>query len=248
MPPVSPTAEEILDPVQRPAPTRSHKKKAAAKPAANPVAEQRLRELEAKDPARKAPAKTAKARSALAERLRQGLEDFPSIDILERRLMNPEGAPSEPIRLRDQSEPMEIRWINTEIPGRYHDVTRYGGYVPVKMGELLDPKEVSDLQESPDGVVTRGERGKEVLMKMPKRYYDAIQRKRSTIEQNRLRNSRNVKNELMEAAGSQSHTYKDTEGNTVTVSGDEAAHRVGAFFGEVKSYRETIQFTDEAEA
>lgn len=237
------TPDTVVDDVAAPKPKRSHKKQPPA------PARSRLDALERENKrlAPPPPPKPNRARTAQAAALRKGLEDYPAIDILERRLLNPEGTPSEPIQLRGQSEPMELRWINTELPGRYHEVTRYGGYVPVRTEELRDKNEVSDLQESPDGYVTRGERGREVLMKIPKRYYDAIQRKRAEIELRKLRSSAGIKRTLMEEAGGQSHTYKDADGQTRTISGDEAAHGVGQFFGEITSSRERIQFVEGGE-
>lgn len=226
--------------------SRSHKKKPTAP--APPSVARRLAELDAKDPTPKVdPRRAAAARSPQRERLRKGLEKYPAIDILERRLLNPHGTPSEPIQLKNQPEPMEIHWFNGEIPGRTHEARHYLGYLPVHVNELVSRDEVSDLQESPEGYVTRGERGREWLGKMPKRWYDAIQLKKAAIEAKRLRSSSTVKRDLQEAAGSQAHAYVDAEGNRRTASGDEAASAVGGFFGEVKSFRETIQFTDEAE-
>lgn len=222
---------------------RSHKKKKPAPRSAAPKPAAAAAPVSAAPTA--TPAKRTRPRDPQLDTLRKGLETFPSIDILERRLLNPEGTPSEPIRLQGQSEPMEIRWINTAIPNRYHDVTRYGGYVPVKVSELADPKEVSDLTESPDGFVTRGERGAEVLMKIPKRYYDAIQQKRAVMETKKLRNSARIKADIAEAAAGQSHTYTDPSGTTRSISGDEAASGVASFFGDVQSFRETIQFSSE---
>jgi hypothetical protein len=242
----------ISDAAPRPtAPKRSHKKKPVKRAAAPPPAvANRLAALDARDPAppRAQPRTAAPTRSPQRERLRKGLEKYPAIDILERRLLNPHGTPSEPIQLKDQPEPMELHWFNGEIPGRTHEARHYLGYLPVHVNELVSRDEVSDLQESPEGCVTRGERGREWLGKIPKRWYDAIQRKKAEVETKRLRNSATVKRDLMETAGSQEHAYTDADGNRHTTSGDEAANAVGGFFGEVRSYRETIQFTDEAEA
>jgi hypothetical protein len=258
MPPFTNEPEHISDAAPRQtAPKRLHKKKKAAPKAAAPppAVADRLAALDARDPAtrRVDQRKAAAARSPQRERLRKGLEKYPAIDILERRLLNPHGTPSEPIQLKDQPEPMELHWFNGEIPGRTHEARHYLGYLPVHVNELVSRDEVSDLQESPDGCVTRGERGREWLGKIPKRWYDAIQRKKADVEARRLRSSSTVKKDLLEAAASTSHRFIDSEGQAVTVSGDEAAsmmlgNQEGGFFGEVKSYRETIQFTDEADA
>lgn len=216
----------------------------------NPVAAARVDELE-RQAAKTRPQAPTRSRHVVKKKsaLRAQLGDYPAVDVLERRLLNPFGIPSEPIRLQNQPYPMELRWINKGIPNRYHEVTRYGGYVPVKASELADRNEVSDLVESPDGFVTRGERGEEVLMKMPKAAYDAIQKKRAEIETRNLRDSHRVKRNLVEAAASQDHTfkYRDPNGDEreVTMSGDEAAAIGAQFFGEVNSFRERIEFQEQ---
>ena len=89
----------------------------------------------------------------------------PNISVLERRLQNPFGDGSPAIRLKEPGWTLHV--INANLrPGRYHDVTRNKGWVPVEATEIDgDPLDFGfDVK---DGRVVRGERGQEVLVKMP---------------------------------------------------------------------------------
>jgi hypothetical protein len=98
---------------------------------------------------------------------------LPRISVLERRLQNPFGDGSPAVRLKEQGWTLHI--VNSALrPGRYHDVTRNKGWVPVEVGEIDgDPMDFGfDVK---DGRIVRGERGQEVLVKMPTRDYTEIQ-------------------------------------------------------------------------
>lgn len=98
---------------------------------------------------------------------------LPSISVLERRLQNPFGEGSPAVRLKQQGWTLHV--INSALrSGRYHDVTRNKGWVPVEVGEIDgDPMDFGfDVK---DGRIVRGERGQEVLVKMPTRDYEQIQ-------------------------------------------------------------------------
>ena len=85
--------------------------------------------------------------------------------IIERRLQNPFGDGSPKIELNDPG--MTTHVVNTALrPGRFHDVTRNKGWEPVAPEDLAgNPEDYGfDVKE---GRVVRGERGQEVLMKMP---------------------------------------------------------------------------------
>ena len=98
---------------------------------------------------------------------------LPSISVLERRLQNPFGEGSPPVKLKQQGWTLHV--VNANLrPGRYHDVVRNKGWVPVEATEIDgDPMDFGfDIK---DGRVVRGERGQEVLVKMPTRDYESIQ-------------------------------------------------------------------------
>lgn len=107
------------------------------------------------------PAKTSETTTAL-----------PSISVLERRLQNPFGEGSIPIKMKQPGWTLHI--INASLrSGRYHDVVRNKGWVPVEANEIDgDPADFGfDVKE---GRVVRGERGSEVLVKMPTKDYQRI--------------------------------------------------------------------------
>jgi hypothetical protein len=101
---------------------------------------------------------------------------YPKIDIVERRIRSG-GSNELPLRavaLKDQPEPMVTRIINTDLPGRYWQTTEDLGWTPVAPEELLGG--VSGDLRVVDGRVVAGEHGKEVLVKMPRRLYEAVSR------------------------------------------------------------------------
>jgi hypothetical protein len=101
-------------------------------------------------------------------------EAIQQAEILARRIENPVLGGSTAIRL--QTPGLICRWINTEVyTGRYQTAVRLQGWLPVKVTDLLDLREVHDLVASPDGYVTRGEKGKEILCAMPEADYRRIQ-------------------------------------------------------------------------
>jgi hypothetical protein len=120
------------------------------------------------------------------EQMREAFKDLDSIDILDRRLTNPEAELVLPIRLKDEPSHAQdpqgakrrwyLRWFNTSIPNRFHSATASQGYVPVLWEELQDREIVSNAFGGSDQV-RRGDRGVEVLCKMPLVYYLAIKKK-----------------------------------------------------------------------
>jgi hypothetical protein len=97
----------------------------------------------------------------------------PRISVLERRLQNPFGDGSPAVTLKDPGWTVHV--INTIIrPGRYHDVVRNKGWVPV-LPEDIDGQAEDFGFDVKEGRIVRGERGSEVLMKMPTSEYSQIQ-------------------------------------------------------------------------
>lgn len=99
---------------------------------------------------------------------------LPKVTVLDRRLRNPFGAPSQAITLKEGG-PWEIRWVDAELrPGRLHDMTRNKGWIYITPEELDGTPDEYGLTAK-EGRLVRGEHGREVLMKMPKAEYDQIQ-------------------------------------------------------------------------
>lgn len=115
--------------------------------------------------------------------LRESFGDLASIDILERRMENPDADMVLPIRLKDEpaaaTDPLGLnrrwylRWFNTSLPNRFHSATAQLGYVPVLWTELQDREQVTNAHAGSDQV-RRGDRGVEVLCKIPMAAYRKI--------------------------------------------------------------------------
>lgn len=149
----------------------------------------------------------------------------PRISVLERRLVDPNQRSSAPISLKDAG--MTVRWVNSAIEGRYHRAVHEQGWEPVRKDELADANEIADLVDSPDGVVRRGERGKEVLMKMPRDVCDRIQDRKVEVRKQRARSSSRQKEELLTAVAGR--------------HGPEAADYIGRHIkGEIIESTETV--------
>lgn len=160
-------------------------------------------------------------------------EDFPSIDLLERRLLDPSGPVSLPIRLIDEpsvdvdpqgkKRKWYLRWVNTAMPGRYHTMTQTMGYQPVRWDEISNREQIADRFEGTgpnlDGLVRRGEHGKDLLMKIPFVYYLRIKKR-----QQELAERRNAPNALKEQLQEEAHLRL----------GAEAADGVGGLIGDLK--------------
>jgi len=94
------------------------------------------------------------------------------ISVLERRLQNPFGEGSPPIRLKEAGWTLHV--VNGALrPGRFHDVVRNKGWVPVTPEEI-EGDALDFGFDVKDGRVVRGERGQEVLVKMPTADYTLI--------------------------------------------------------------------------
>lgn len=101
---------------------------------------------------------------------------YPALDVIERRIATGDSNVGRvvTVRLLNQPEPMEVRIINTAQAGRFYQVTQELGWVPVEPHEV-DGGLSGDMR-AVDGRVVMGERGGDVLMKMPVRYRKQIQR------------------------------------------------------------------------
>ena len=166
-------------------------------------------------------------RAALVERFK----DFPAIDVLERRLDNPNDPGTLPLILKDEPEqhcvstdhwvkqreriiggrprclsgglPFRkwyVRWINLGEHNRWNTV-KARGYVPVEVAELSDENAIADLHVSEkDTYVRRGERGLEVLHKMPLAFFLELQHL-DELQRRKLTNAKTVKRRVTEDAG-----------------------------------------------
>jgi len=155
-------------------------------------------------------------------------------DIWERRLLNPDGVSSQPIRIKTPG--MRIRWINLTNPGRYHRARFEQGWVPVLQNELVDEREIHGVSYTTEGYVCRGEKKGEMLMKLPEAIFKRIQKRRSDLN----KKSYDTLRESMASAGSTHFSNKYG-----TKGGDQAAEAVGNFRGDIKFGSERVSSDSE---
>lgn len=160
----------------------------------------------------------------------------PQIDILERRLAGGSvfGLGSPTIELKEPG--WECRWFNSEVAADHiWRAKNRKGWDNVRPEELADPEQIGGYQTSPDGFVVRGEKGREVLLKMPSDYRRQIERKKA---QENIRNMdpHRQKVQVAEAAGKQ--------------FGDEAGSFINKnvnLIGNITTTRERIAVSPDAE-
>lgn len=106
----------------------------------------------------------------------------PDLTVFDRRILgNPFGDGSPAVRLKENG--WTVRVVNTQLkPGRYHDIVRNKLWVPVLPDDLEGQAEDYGF-DIKDGRVVRGERGIEVLVKMPTEQFRAIQMRKDAINQ-----------------------------------------------------------------
>src|SRR5712671_7083756 len=69
-------------------------------------------------------------------------------------------------------EPMTTTWINTEEPGRFHHVVNTLGWHPVRIEWLKAGTMSGAWTGSPEGYLTRGEKGADIACLMPTRFFN----------------------------------------------------------------------------
>jgi hypothetical protein len=116
--------------------------------------------------------------------LREEFKDIPNIDIVEQRVLAGTDANTD-IRLIDEpgmlvdpqatSRKWKLRWFNFATEGRSQRATQEG-YVKVKWTELKDAESIATMERI-DEFVRIGEKGKEVLHKIPLKLF-AYKKKR----------------------------------------------------------------------
>lgn len=113
------------------------------------------------------------------------------------RLQNVFNEPSAPINLHDASR--ECRWFNAAIATDHIWRSKRKGWDQVRLGDVVDPEQIGGYNVSPEGYITRGERGHEVLMSMPKEVRQAVQA--AKIRQNiaTMGNPNAMKNDVVNA-------------------------------------------------
>lgn len=161
--------------------------------------------------------------------LKDAFKDFPAIDLLERRFLDPRDPGSLPILLKDEApdacvnsehqskvKPGQVRcgicqkparkwfvyWGNTAKEGRHSQIMAKA-YVPVEVSELRDEMDVADLVKQADDhnrvYVRRGDRGKDLLYKQPLAAWNLIKRKARELKAAQMQSATKRRDALAEA-------------------------------------------------
>lgn len=117
------------------------------------------------------------------------------------RLQNPFNEPSAPIGLKDDTR--ECRWFNAALATDHIWRNKRKGWDQVRPSDILDLEQLGGYNKSPEGFITRGERGQEVLMSMPKVVRQAIQLAKTRLNNATMGNPNAMKAEVVNAAGNQ---------------------------------------------
>lgn len=127
--------------------------------------------------------------------------EVPRVSILERRLQNPLGVPAAPVRLKDRSQ--FPRWFNSSLVHDRFWAAQNLGWVGVKPEDVIDLKQIGGYGKSPDGYIVRGERGQEMLMSIPKTFWDQLQLAKTKKNLEMMRDTQGEQARALEAAGKQ---------------------------------------------
>lgn len=122
------------------------------------------------------------------------------VSVLDRRLNDPFGEPSIPVQFKDVS--LIARWFNGAIStDKIWRAQHVKGWATVTPAMLVDIDQIGGFDLSPAGYITRGERGHEVLMCMPRAAYDQIQMAKTRKNLANMGDSGRTKAEVVNAAG-----------------------------------------------
>jgi len=118
----------------------------------------------------------------------------------------------QPFGVRDDAIPLRepgkyaLRIAHSQLhASRHYDMAHKLGYVPVVVGDLAEgvTPESLGFRVGEDGRLCRGERGDEVLYKMERAAYDAIQMKKAEANTRALRSEAAAKQDAANAAAQQ---------------------------------------------
>ncbi len=125
----------------------------------------------------------------------------PRVEVLERRLQNPFGEPSAPVTLKDAAR--VCRWFNADKGADAIWRAKQKGWDQVTPEEVFDLEQIGGYTVDASGFIVRGERGKEVLMSMPKEWRERIEYQKAKINSRDMGNPSAIRRDVIEAAGAQ---------------------------------------------
>lgn len=135
-----------------------------------------------------------------------------------------------------------VRWVNVTWEGRWAAI-KAKGYVPVEIADLKDEQDVADLVRQPESggqlYVRRGDRGQEILCKMPLELFTYIKRQQRDAYAKRNNSKKAMVSDLAEAAGAE---LGDEAGQTIHDGGIrvESMKRTKTTLGEESADNDAI--------
>jgi len=148
-----------------------------------------------------------------------------SLKLIERRLLNPYQNDDVPVLIREKG--FELRWFNGAQDGRLYKAVHALGWRPVHVRELIEKSQIVDLVESPEGHVTRGEKGREMLMKFPTDAFRQLQRRKVSIRESGDLHRKDAKEQTHMLAEATSERFGGQAGDAVAkFRGTTGSHRI----------------------
>lgn len=168
-------------------------------------------------------------------------DQIPDFSVVERRIKFGDEnvlAGTQTIELVNQPEPMYLRWGNMAMEGRNHYLQKAKGWVPVTTAELANALDAGDLGTSPEGYVVRGEKGREVLYKMPLRLYRQVEQRKAEDNLRKSRSAARMKDGARQAATQQADSgHYDARTSEALKRGSE---HIGRMSVDLHESRETV--------
>ena len=140
------------------------------------------------------------------------------------RIENPFGEPSTPIELKDKSK--RPRWFNGAIMTDKIWRAKAKGWDPIRPEDVVDLDQIGSFTKSPDGFITRGERGQEVLMAIPHVVYVEIEKAKTAYNNRNMGSATKTKNEIVNAASAQHGDQAATFLSKAIVNVEDSYERV----------------------
>ncbi len=166
----------------------------------------------------------ARPRITVNERSAKAATILASDPRYQRGIDSPFGLPSERIRLKEPG--WYCRWVNSDIINDKVWRNKNIGYDNVRPEDLADQEQLGQLQTDVAGNIVRGERGREVLMKIPEAVNQARQAAKSE------KNLRDM---------------QDHSGKQRKMLAEAASDLGGNLVGNVTTQYERIESTEEAD-
>jgi len=126
------------------------------------------------------------------------------VEVVQRRLKGGHlfSQPSQAIPLKDKA--MRVRWFNRGISDdRFFVAEQQKGWMKVHISDVDSLDAVSGYDRTPEGYITRGPRGQEMLYMMPKADYQAIQMAKAAANTKRLGSAKSRAAAAAEATAAQ---------------------------------------------